>query len=149
MAYLDSSNILLLAKVLSQIHCKSLIPFYDDGDNFVFWEELDDITSGDVDELSKQFFIEMAVCVIKKINSHNPQNIIEVFAKLLYEIHASRLVPFYINESDLEKFNNDPEDSSRLYTWENLEYHSVEREIVDKSFFLKMASHVLISILGC
>ena len=137
-----NQTIVSLAKMASQIHSKSLAPFYDNEDEYSLWEELEDKTNikGDVD---KTFFIRIAEFIIKKMNKKDVQNKQDVLARILYDIHSSLLVPFYISKYQFEKYTNDEEDMLYDHKWDNLEYDANKKEVVDKKLFLDMATFVL------
>ena len=140
--YMINEKILSLAKIVSQIHSKSLVPFYDNEDKYSLWEELEDKTNlkGDVD---KFFFIKIAEFIIKKINKKEVENKQDALAKIMYDIHSSLLVPFYISKYKYEKYTNDKEDMLSNHNWKNLEYDANDKEVVDKKFFLDMAKFII------
>jgi hypothetical protein len=70
----------------------------------------------------------------------------ETLAEILYDIHSSRLVPFYITKEKFDKYKYDPENLFRDAMWENLENDLNNKEVVDKKFFLEMALYIIIKL---
>ena len=128
-----------LAKLLSQIHSKSMLNFYSE-DVSTFWDELDDKTNleGDVD---KDFFLRMSIYIIEKISTEKDK--IESLAKVLYDVHSSHLVGFYISKGDFNKYRNDKASTLFMYNWENLEEDLSDDDVVDRKFFRKMSKIIL------
>ena len=138
-----------LAGILYEIHSYTFLPFYkiDDGisfekyDDFVTWDKLED--KSNEDKFDKNFFQKMAEYVISMIEKNKERDKQEPFARILWEIHSKRLIPFYLSKEEFELYSNDIEDSFREGTWEKLPASTIDRNLVDKIFFRAMSLFIL------
>lgn len=131
-----------LAKIFAEIHANDFPPFYEEkGFKSNFWSELPEKSSNHKEQLDKDFFMRMARQVYEILK--NEKNKQENLAKILYDIHSSQYVPFYISKKVFDKYKNDNEDSFGEDTWENLAKDLSNNEEVDKKFFLIMAKYII------
>ena len=89
-----------LAKSFSEIHSNSFVPFYDEVES-TFWYDLPEISMNHKEQLDKEFFVRMAHQVFDVLKSEKNKQ--EALAKILYDIHASQYVPFYISKENFDK----------------------------------------------
>jgi transglutaminase-like putative cysteine protease len=129
-----------LAKVFSEIHNYSYVPFYDEIE-VDFWDRLPESSSNPTEQLSKDFFRKMSTYVTELLKSEKNKQ--ERLAKILYEIHAGCLVPFYKSQEIFDRYKNDHEDYWYEHTWDKLEDDLINKEVVDKKFFLDIARHLI------
>ena len=137
-----------LAKILADIHVNNYSPFYDiegyDDPDLNFWFELPEKSNDNKVQLDKNFFRRMAKHVYKELNKTTNKQ--EVFARMLWNIHATRLVPFYKTQEEYDTYMNDPEDSFRKDSWNNLTNKTIKKDKVDKQFFRRMAKHIIAEV---
>jgi hypothetical protein len=125
-----------LAKIFAEIHDYSFVPFYGNTHSN-YWAELNEESDRFGKNISKEFFRKMAAYAINIYR--NAENKHFALAEILFCIHSSSLVPFYISEEDMKRSLADPDDYWYRNNWNNLEMHSNNDELVDKNFFLEMA----------
>src|SRR4051812_9224675 len=107
----------LLSKYLYDIHCKQLNPFYGEDDPHP-WNDLAE-KSSELNDIDKTFFRTIAKDITLMIKSE--PDFATRLPKILYEIHASRLPPYYISFADDIIYTNDPEDDHSKDDWSTLE----------------------------
>ena len=129
----------LLSKYLFDIHKKQLTSYYD-GDDTFSWQYLVE-KSHDINDIDRVFFRTIATDIIEK--QKTDPDFETQLPKILYEVHASILPPYYISFADYLIYNNDPEDDFSKYTWTNLIENSADKDQVDKQFFRDIAHFII------
>ena len=128
-----------LAKIFAEIHDYSFVPFYGNEPSN-YWEELNEVSDRFEKNIGKEFFRKMAAYAIEICSNAENKHI--ALAEILYSIHSSSLVPFYVSEEDMKKSLADPDDYWYKNSWNSLEMNSNNDELVDKNFFLEMATFI-------
>jgi len=129
----------LLSSYLFDIHNNQLTPFYDGSDTLKYQDLVE--KSNDNNDVDKTFFRIIAKDIIEK---HKKESGFESqLPKILYEIHASSLPPYYLSFEDYSIFHNDPEDIRSKHNWSKLEENAVDKNQVDKMFFRDIAKFII------
>jgi len=132
----------LLSKYLFDIHNYQLTPFYD-GANALKYQDLDE-KSNDNSEVDKTFYRIIAKDIIE--NFKTDPGFESQLPKILYEIHARSLPPYFLSFENYIIYQNDPEDGASKFNWATLEENVIDKNQVDKMFFRNIAKFIINAI---